>query len=344
MNEKEKTIIVDVARIFGDNRETIIQKWLSLLLNEKLVRGEEELDYFKKGFEKLVDDFIAYLSAGDFDSYFKSNLELSTMLASYDIEYSKFIKVFHLFEDSYSDLIHKSVDKELIINYMSAIDRLHHETIGIVSETYFEIKDATVFALAKLVEYRDNTTGFHLERTRDYSVILAKELGCRDEFLKHLYKVGPLHDIGKVGIRDRILLKEGPLTEDEYEEMKKHTVIGAQAIDNIIKHRNMRKCYLKMGKEIALHHHEKYDGSGYPYGLAGENIPLSARIFALADAYDAITSKRPYKDAVPHDEAVSRIVCDSGTHFDPVIVKAFLNAAPEFANISSKYNDKAHEQ
>ena len=97
-----------------------------------------------------------------------------------------------------------------------------------------------------------------------------------------------------------------------------------------------------MGKEIALHHHEKFDGSGYPYGLKGEEIPLSARIFALADAYDAITSKRPYKDAIPHDEAVSRIASDSGTHFDPVIVRAFLNVAPEFANINSKYSYNLH--
>jgi len=342
MDEKRKAIIADVAGIFRKNREAIIQKWLELLLNEKIVRGEEELDYFKKGFEKLVDDFVAYLSIGDFDSYFRSNMELSTMLASYNIEYSKFIKVFHLFEDSYSDLIYNNVNSELLINYMSAIDGLHHETIAIVSEAYFEIKDATVFALAKLVEYRDNTTGFHLERTRDYSVILAKELGCGEEFVRQLYKVGPLHDIGKVGIRDSILLKEGPLTADEYEEMKKHTIIGAQAIDNIIKRRNISRSYLNMGKEIALHHHEKFDGSGYPYGLKGEEIPLSARIFALADAYDAITSKRPYKDAIPHDEAVSRIASDSGTHFDPVIVRAFLNVAPEFANINSKYSYNLH--
>jgi len=241
MNDKEKAFLVDIARIFDDNREKIIEIWFDLLLKEELVSGEEEQDHFKKGFEKLIDDFITYLSVGDFDSYFRSNMELSRQLASYDIEHDKFIKAFHLFEDSYFETLAGSINRDLLLKYLSAIDRLHHETIAIVSEAYFEIKDDTVFALAKLVEYRDNTTGFHLERTRDYSVILAKELGCGEDFVKQLYKVGPLHDIGKVGIKDSILLKKGPLTEDEYEEMKRHTVIGAQAIENIIKHRNISK-------------------------------------------------------------------------------------------------------
>jgi putative two-component system response regulator len=197
---------------------------------------------------------------------------------------------------------------------------------------------AVLFSLAGLAEWRDTETGLHLERTRNYSVILAKELRknkkyrkvITDEFIDDLYDAASLHDIGKVGIRDSILLKEGKLTNEEFEEMKRHVIIGKQVLQDAADKFNLKQSFITMGKNICAYHHEKYNGKGYPEGLKGEEIPLEARIFALSDAYDAIRSKRPYKQGLSHTEAVKRIKADRGEHFDPDIVDAFLKCEKEF--------------
>jgi putative two-component system response regulator len=204
---------------------------------------------------------------------------------------------------------------------------------------------AIIFSLAGLAEWRDPETGHHLERTRNYSVVLAKQLRnnkkyrkiITNEFIEDLYYAAPLHDIGKVGIRDSILLKEGKLTEEEYGEMKKHVMIGKQVLQDAIDKFKLKQSFFIMGRNICAYHHEKYNSKGYPEGLKGEEIPLEARIFALCDAYDAIRSKRPYKDEVLHEEAVRRINSDSGEHFDPDIVDAFLKCEKEFMKISNTY-------
>jgi len=197
---------------------------------------------------------------------------------------------------------------------------------------------AVLFSLAGLAEWRDAETGHHLERTRNYAVILAKELRknkkyrkvITDEFIEDLYDAASLHDIGKVGIRDSILLKEGKLTNEEFEEMKRHVIIGKQVLQDAVDKFNLKQSFITMGKNICAYHHEKYNGKGYPEGLKGEEIPLEARIFALCDAYDAIRSKRPYKQGLSHAEAVKRIKAASGEHFDPDIVVAFLKCEKEF--------------
>lgn len=332
MKLKEIALVRKVAEIFGQNRDLILDKWIRLVKEENIITSESELGYYKNGFQKLVDDFARYLKNDDFEGYYRGNSELAKEIAYNDISYPKFVEAFHLFEDSYSDLLVKYIPGDELLSCMGAVDKLHHTTISRVSQAYFEINDVTVFALAKLAELRDPETGYHLERTREYSVILAGELGCPPDFVANIYKVGPLHDIGKVGIPDRVLLKPAALTEEEYDEMKKHPVIGADVILSIIADHQLSRGYLLMARDIILHHHEKYDGSGYPCGLKGEEIPLSARIFSVVDAYDAIISKRPYKPALPHEEALRRIKKDSGTHFDPVVVEAFL-----------KIHEKLHE-
>jgi len=208
-----------------------------------------------------------------------------------------------------------------------------------------EAQKAIISSLAGLTEGRDPETGHHLERTRNYSVVLAKQLRkdkkyrklITTEFIKDLYDATPLHDIGKVGIRDAILLKESKLTNEEYEEMKKHVQIGKQVLQNVIERFKRKPSFFIIGRNICAYHHEKYNGKGYLEGLKGQEIPLEARIFALCDAYDAIRSKRSYKDKLSHEEAVRRIKSDSGEHFDPDIVDAFLKCEKEFLEISKTY-------
>jgi len=207
-----------------------------------------------------------------------------------------------------------------------------------------ESRAITVFALARLAESRDFETGGHLRRVSQYCRVLAEYLRCYDiyegqvdaDFVRMVAETSPLHDIGKVAIPDFILRKPGPLTPDEFNVMKTHTLQGAAALsETAAEFPNAR--FLQMAHEIALYHHEKFNGSGYPFGLAGDEIPLAARIVALADAYDAITSKRSYKAAIDPDRARSLIVSDSGTHFDPRVVAAFLAMEDEFRAIHESH-------
>ena len=192
------------------------------------------------------------------------------------------------------------------------------------------IQDTAVFTLAKVAESRDQETGGHLTRMRAYSQIVGKELAqegpyadqISEQFLDDLYRSSPMHDIGKVGIRDEILLKPGRLTPEEFETMQQHTVIGANILDQAVA-RLRGGGFLAMAALIARFHHERFDGTGYPAGLVGQEIPLPARIVAVADVYDALTSVRPYKPAYPAYEAKAIIRRESGRHFDPVIVAVF---------------------
>jgi putative two-component system response regulator len=207
--------------------------------------------------------------------------------------------------------------------------------------------DATLFGLAKLVEYRDEETGFHLERLSEFSAILARRLADTEKYrnqisegyINHIRRSAPLHDIGKVGIPDRILLKPGKLTHDEFEIIKFHPLIGAEAIKEI-QAKLGQKRFFNMGMLIAKCHHERWNGSGYPEGLKGAEIPLSARIVALADVYDALRSERPYKAAMTHEKARSILVEERGKHFDPDVVDAFLKAEGEIQRCMEEWNQR----
>ncbi|NLD94565.1 MAG: response regulator [Fibrobacter sp.] len=207
----------------------------------------------------------------------------------------------------------------------------------------FESRDIVIFSMACLAEARDSDTGNHLERIRYYSKILAEDLAREEKleqltpiFIDNIFLTSPLHDIGKIGIPDFVLLKPGQLDDKEYKIMQKHTSIGYEALNTAI-HKYPNAEYLIMSAEIAFYHHEKYDGSGYPNHLKGEDIPLSARIVALADVYDALVSRRVYKSAMPHDTAKSIIISERGRHFDPRIVDAFLRCEEQFIEILEKY-------
>ena len=212
------------------------------------------------------------------------------------------------------------------------------------------VEDVAMRALASLAETRDNETGNHIRRTQAYVSLLAHALaeqarytvGLSIDTIDLLVKASPLHDIGKVGIPDHILNKPGPLDADEWQIMKQHAVIGA----NSIKHAMMGEAdhtplaFLHVAMEIAHSHHEKWDGSGYPDGLQGEAIPLSARLMALADVFDALISRRVYKAAYSHQEARRIILEGQGQHFDPVLVAIFAARFEEFVAIAQRYADE----
>ena len=210
------------------------------------------------------------------------------------------------------------------------------------------IQDVTIHAMASLAETRDNDTGNHIRRTQNYVRLLAQKLRHHsrfshflddDKIIEILFKSAPLHDIGKVGIPDNILLKPGRFEPEEFEIMKTHPALGRSAILHAEYELGIEVPFLKYAKEIAYAHQEKWDGSGYPLGLAGDNIPISARLMAIADVYDALISRRVYKEGMPHEKAVQIIVDGRGNHFDPDMVDAFLELQNDFKAVAEKYAD-----
>jgi putative two-component system response regulator len=209
------------------------------------------------------------------------------------------------------------------------------------------VQDAALIAIGSLAETRDNETGNHIRRTQHYMRLLAETLKYHpnfrhfltDENIALLSKSAPLHDIGKVGIPDKILLKPGKHTPEESEIMKTHTTLGRDAIIAAEKMLNTPSSFLQFAREIAYTHHEKYDGTGHPRGLSGNSIPISGRLMALADVYDALISRRVYKEALSHEKAVSIIKEGAGTYFDTDVVEAFLKVADQFKETAQKYID-----
>lgn len=212
-------------------------------------------------------------------------------------------------------------------------------------------QETTIEAIACLAEYRDPETGGHIKRTKNYVRVLAEKLReqkkykdiLNDEVIALLFKSAPLHDIGKIGIRDDILLKQEKLTSDEFEEMKMHAIIGYSALKTASTKLG-ENSFLKYAMEFSRYHQEKWDGTGYPEGIAGTDIPLSGRIMALADVYDALISKRTYKPPYSHETAVGIIYEGRGKHFDPDLVDAFMEIHDEFRKIAIRYADYTEEK
>ena len=208
-------------------------------------------------------------------------------------------------------------------------------------------QDAAIYLMASLAETRDNETGQHIHRTQHYVKTLADTLhaapGYREylhePFVDLLFKSAPLHDIGKVGVPDQILLKPGPLQGEEWEEMKRHAIYGRIAIERV--EEDLGKCdFLETAKEIAYTHHERWDGKGYPEGLSEEDIPVSGRLMAVADVYDALISRRVYKPAFSHEKAVEIMRAERGLHFDPQVLDAFLDKQGDFRAIAMRFRDE----
>ena len=230
---------------------------------------------------------------------------------------------------------------------LSDINQLLEQTVLRSTQELATIQHVTIAALTALAETRDNETGNHIQRTQHYVRALALRLQNHPRFasfltastIEMLFRSAPLHDIGKVGIPDRILLKPGRFEPEEMAIMKTHTTLGRDVIEQAERLIGAKVGFLTIAKEIAYSHQEKWDGSGYPEGLAGEAIPVSARLMALADVYDAIISRRVYKEGMSHASAVHIITQGRGQHFDPDIVDAFLAILDEFQDIAARYAD-----
>ncbi|HEY4761143.1 MAG TPA: response regulator [Thermoguttaceae bacterium] len=214
-----------------------------------------------------------------------------------------------------------------------------------------ESRELVIFSLAKLAESRDPDTGAHLERIREYCRLIGEHLSQKKQFrdmvdgnyIQLIYLTSPMHDIGKVGIPDNVLLKPGKLTPEEFEIMKQHALIGFKTLDAAVNVQPDAK-YLWMARDIALTHHERFDGSGYPHHLFEEDIPLCGRILALADVYDALTTKRVYKPAFSHGKAKDIILLEMKGQFDPNVVEAFEEKENRFIEIKEHFNDEAEKQ
>ena len=216
------------------------------------------------------------------------------------------------------------------------------------SRQLLKSREGVIFGMAKLTEARDDDTGKHLERICKFVGILARELSKSDPELDETWintvsMTAALHDIGKVGIPDGVLLKPGRLTDDERKIMQKHPAIGGDALLEMRDHWGA-SAFLARAIEIALGHHEKWDGSGYPFGVAGKSIALAARLVALADVYDALTCKRVYKEPMPHDKVREIIISESGKHFDPKVVKAFLATEAQFQTVAIEMQSEEEKE
>lgn len=191
----------------------------------------------------------------------------------------------------------------------------------------------TIYRLVLAAEYKDEDTSSHIQRMSHYSALVARALGLSEREVQEILHASPMHDVGKIGIPDWILLKPGKLDPGEWEIMKTHTTIGAGILED------SESEIIKAAEVIALSHHEKWDGSGYPFGLRENDIPLSGRIASIADVFDALTSKRPYKEAYPEERAFAIILKESGRHFDPEVVEAFFSVREEILSIKKKFKD-----
>jgi putative two-component system response regulator len=227
-----------------------------------------------------------------------------------------------------------------MINYQHELEDEVARRTEEVRKAYASIRKVsldTIMRLSRAAEYKDEDTGTHISRMSSYAVLVARELGLNERTVEAIQYAVPMHDVGKIGIPDHILLKPGPLTPEEWEVMKQHTTIGGRILAGA------DPGFLRLAEVIALTHHEKWDGTGYPRGLKGKAIPLAGRITAVADVFDALTSDRPYKKAFTRDKALEIVTEGRGGHFDPQVVDAFLAVQDEVVQVMERYRDTPHD-
>ncbi len=320
--------------------------------------------YMDKNFQKAITGNLTYEISNDHSDENVTERSMGKIFELYIpiFDKGKIVGVIELYEQNFiltknikdsNNLIWSITIIVCFLYYMLLFstfykaNKKNNDTMKQLNQT----QDAVIFAFAYEAELRDNTTGFHITRTSKYVDLLVKELRNLKKYknyvtinyIEDIVKAAPLHDIGKVGIPDSILLKPGKLTKEEFEIMKTHCQLGVDVLKKA-KEKLGDKSFLDIALQIALNHHEKWDGTGYPRGLKGEEIPLSGRIMALADVYDALRTKRPYKEKFSHREALEIISSGKGKHFDPELVEIFLKIHEEFRRISIELSDEISEK
>lgn len=300
---------ITLCKILKNNPETMD-------IGVILITGVNDLDTRVKGLLAGADDFL--------------NKPFMVPELKARIKSLSKTKLYHDFLKDYQRKLEEEVEKKTadLLKANLSLQMALNE----VKELSLEI----IYRLAKAAEYRDEHTGYHIQRISHYSTLIGIHYGLKEEALEVLKYASALHDIGKLGIPDKILLKPGALTIEEWNIMKLHTVIGAEIL------KGSRIKYLKAAEKIALYHHEKWDGSGYPEGLKGPKIPLFARITAIADVFDALTTSRPYRKGLSLEEAFEIIARGRGTHFDPDLVDIFFKIQEEILSIRKLFKDE-HE-
>jgi len=248
--------------------------------------------------------------------------------------------------------VHTHLQLKRVRDYLKDQNEFLENEVQKRTQEVVAVQEVTILAMASLAETRDNDTGNHIRRTQFSIRALAEKLRNHERFrhllnddktIDLLFKSAPLHDIGKVGIPDAILLKPGRFTPEEFKIMKSHTTLGRDAILAAERRLGLELPFLAYAKEIAYTHQEKWDGTGYPEGLSGDDIPISGRLMAVADVYDALICRRIYKEGMPHEKAVGIILESKGSHFDPDIVDAFMEVAGEFKEIAKRFEDTDHD-
>ncbi len=317
-----------------------------LLLQMCLQQNEysvSEADNGLSALEQLEKDPNIDMIITDLDMPVMDGFELIKKIRENELNY-RYVIVLTSMEDDTSLVRALSLGADDYIAKPVRPDELRLRVEGGIRLLRLEIQEELIMSLAKLAEYRSDETGYHLERVQHYTRILARDLalnhptlGISAQVAEEYARVSPLHDIGKVAIPDSVLHKPGKLTFEEFEIMKSHSRIGGQLLKDIFDKSGSH--YLKTAYETAMYHHERFNGTGYPEGLKGDDIPVSARIIALADMYDAMTSKRCYKDAFSHEKTKSIIIQEKGDHLDPIVVDSFVQQEELWLAIRERYKD-----
>ncbi len=317
-----------------------------MLLNMSLEQGDYSVVEAGNGvdaFEILEREPEIRLVVTDLDMPIMDGFDLISKIRESDLRY-RYLIVLTSSDDKESLVKALSRGADDYISKPVRPDEIRLRIDGGIRLLRLEIQEELILSMAKLAEYRSDETGFHLERVQYYTRTLARDLSRKHPQLKistqlaeEFARVSPLHDIGKVAIPDSILHKPSPLSTDEFELMKNHASIGGQLLKDI--YTKSRSPYLKVAFEAAMHHHERYNGGGYPAGLTGEKIPVVARIVALADMYDAMTTERCYKLPFSHEKAKNIIIREKGKHLDPKMVDSFLTQEDEWLAIKERFRD-----
>jgi response regulator RpfG family c-di-GMP phosphodiesterase len=343
-NVSVKLVESDGESVFTkDSKFTMDDSLLKDVSLTKALLSIDDVQDFPTAYSE--SDFIKHFSSGGYTSLLILPLIMKDVNRGFLLFAAKTVEAFvksHVsFLESIGGQISFSIERGELIDEIEQYTKNLEHTIEIRTKEILKTQKSMIFALSKIADTRDRTTGDHLERIRSYCVLIAQILKysgndeITNQFIRDLYDSSILHDIGKVGIPDSILLKKDKLTPEELQIMLKHATIGYEALKTASKDLG-EDSFLKMALDITLYHHERWDGSGYPFGLKGTEIPLSARIVAIADVYDALTTARPYKKAFSHEESLAILEKESGK-YDPKLLKIFMENAEEFNQIRSRF-------